>query len=61
MFYLTGKVDSSKSITAEESEGNAAKFKVAILPVPQADCFASLKVPMVTTVPKSKEQFTGIV
>ena len=61
MFHLTGKIDSEEAITAEKSEANAAKLKVAILPAPQADGFASLKVPMVTTVPKSKEQFTGIV
>ena len=61
MFYLTGKIDSHEAITAEKSEANAANFKVAILPAPQVDGSSSSKVPMMTTVSKSKEQFTGIV
>ena len=60
MFHLTGNIESEKAITAENSEANAANLKVAILPAPQADGFASSKVQMMTTVSKSKEQFTGI-
>ena len=54
-------INSAKVITAEKSEASAAYLKVAILPTPQADGFASSKVPMMTTVPKPKEQYTGIV
>ena len=50
-----------ESITAEKSEANAAYLKVAVLPDLQDDGSASLKEPMMTTVPKSKEQFTDIV
>ena len=61
VFHLTGKIDSEEAITAEKSEANAENLDVAILTAPQVDCFASSKVPMMTTVPKSQEQFTGIV
>ena len=61
MFHLTGKIDSQEAITAEKSEANAAYLKVAVLPDLQDDGSASLKEPMMTTVPKSKEQFTGTV
>ena len=61
MFHLTGKTDSQETITAEKSEANAANLKVAIIPAPQVDSSASSKVQMMTTVSKSKEQFTGIV
>ena len=58
MIYLTGKIDSHE---AEKCEANAANLKVAIIPAPQVDGSASSKVPMMTIVSKSKEQFTGIV
>ena len=61
MFHLTGKVDSEEAITAEKSVANAANLKVDIVLAPQVDGSASSKVPMMITLPKSKEQFTGIV
>ena len=61
VLHLTEKVDSPKVTTAEKSEANAANLKVAILPAPQDDGSASSKILMMTTVPKSQEQFTGIV
>ena len=61
MLRLTGKIDSQEAITAEKSEANAANLKFSFLPAPQADGSASSKVSMMTTVPKSKEKFTGIV
>ena len=61
MFHLTGKFDSQEAITAEKSEANAANLKVDILPAAQADGSAASNVQMMTTLPNSKEQFTGIV
>ena len=68
VFHLTGKIESQEAITTERSDANVADLEVAILPAPQADGstpqadgFASSKVPMMTTLPKSKELFTGTV
>ena len=61
MLHLTGKIDSEEAITVEKSEANVENLKVTILPAPQADGSASSKVQMMTTVPNSKEQLTGIV
>ena len=62
---LTGKLyeesDNQETITAGKSEANPANLKVALLPAPQVDGSVSSKVPMMTTVPNTKEPFTGIV
>ena len=58
---ITEKSDNQETITAGKSEANLAKLKVALLPAPQVDGSASSKVPMMTTVPNTKEPFTGIV
>ena len=68
VFHLTGRTESEEVITTENSEANAANLMIAILPAPQGDgsapqddLFSASKVPMMTTIPNSKEQFTGIV
>ena len=58
---ITEKSDNQETITAGKSEANLAKLKVALLPAPQVDGSASSKVPMMTTVPNTKEPFTGTV
>ena len=58
---ITEKSDNQETITAGKSEANPANLKVALLLAPQVDGSASSKVPMMTTVPNTKERFTGIV
>ena len=58
---ITEKSDNQETVTAEKSEANPANLKVALLPAPQVDDNVSSKVPMMTTVPNTKESFTGIV